>query len=97
MGRNKYSRRTGYGLVHDAIRGTIGYGRLFSSADFSRVMNVTRGVNFAPGVTLDNLLDDLVRYKFVKPFYEAGKTAEYMLVRIDRREEPVVGFNPLRR
>ena len=84
--------RCGLSLVHDVLRTRIGYGRMFDSDNFSDVISTSSGVHLAPGCTLDNLLEDLDKGSYVKSFVENGKK-NYLLVRADTRQDPVLGFN----
>lgn len=96
MRKHKYSGKAGYVVVHDVIRNHIGYGKVFSRQDLYRPFAVTPGVSLAPGCSLDEVVDNMVKYGFIRSFEEEGEK-KYLLVRADQRKEPVVGFNPYKK
>jgi hypothetical protein len=96
MRKHKYSGKAGYTVIHDVIRNHIGYGKIFSRRDLYTPFAVTPGTSLAPGCSLEDVIESMVKYGFLKSFEEEGEK-RYLLVRVDQRKEPIMGFNPYRK
>ena len=96
MAKSKYSGRFGLEVMHDIIRCNIGYGRVFSKQDLLRPMACTPGVLLPAGTSTNDQLEDLVKYGYLHSFGNR-EDPQYLLIRNDRRKEPVMGFNSRRK
>lgn len=77
------------------IRLNVGYGKTLTKRDLLMPMACTRGLDLPEGVSTNDVLEDLVKYGFLRNFGSSEET-EYILIRTDKRKEPIVGFNPRR-
>ena len=95
MAGSRYSNITGLSAVHEMIRLHVGYGKPFTKQDLFLPMACTP-MSLPDGVSTGDLLEDMVKYNFIK-VTSGERGNEYMLVRFDKKDKPIVGFNPYKK
>jgi len=80
MRKRDYPRFWGYACVQDVIRKEIGYGVLFSKFEVDSALNADSWGIRLSHLSLDDIMNCLVKYDFVQPVEKSGEM-KYLLLR----------------